>query len=368
MKIDFVDLKRQYLSIKEGIDAAIMDVLNKTSYIMGENVLKFQEEFSGFCGAKYAIGVNSGSAALQLSLIAAGIKPGDEVITTPFTFIATAEAISNVGAKPVFVDIDKTYNIDAAKIEDAITEKTKAILPVHLYGQCADMDTILEIAKKHKLKVIEDACQAHGAEYKGRKAGSIGDVGCFSFYPSKNLGAYGDGGMVITNNEEIANKVAMLRDHGRSLGEKYKHSKIGFNERLDAIQAAVLRVKLGHLNEWNEKRRKNAALYTQFLKGTGSITPLEASYAKHIYHLYVIRIKGRDKLQEYLKNNGISAVIHYPIPLHLQPAYCFLRYKKGDFPVAEEYSSDIISLPMFPELKKEEIEFIAGKIKEFSKK
>ena len=359
--IPFVDLKAQYDSIKDEIDNAIQNVLNTTSFIMGEELKKFEVEFARFCDAKYAIGVANGSDALILALRACGIGKGDEVITVPHTFISTTEAISNVGGKVVFVDIDpKTYTIDVTKIEEKINKKTKAIIPVHLYGQPADMDTIMRFAKEYNLKVIEDAAQAHGAEYKREKVGSIGDVGCFSFYPGKNLGAYGDAGMVVTNNEEIAEGIKLLRNHGR-ITKKYEHDIEGYSSRLDNLQAAILRVKLRHLNKWNENRRGNAKKYNELLSNIdGIITPYEADYAKHVYHLYVIRVEKerRDKLRECLKSKDIAAGIHYPIPLHLQPAYKYLGYKRGDFPVTEKASQEIISLPMFAELTGEQIEEI----------
>ena len=368
--IPFVDLKVQYDSIKDEIDEAIQKVLNNTSFIMGEELKKFEEEFARFCNVKYAIGVANGSDALILALRACEIGEGDEVITVPHTFIATTEAISNVGGKVVFVDIDpKTYTIDIAKIEEKINERTKAIIPVHLYGQPADMDPIMKLAKKYNLKVIEDAAQAHGAEYKGKKVGSIGDVACFSFYPGKNLGAYGDAGMVVTNNEEIAEKVKLLRNHGR-ITKKYEHDIEGYSSRLDNLQAAILRVKLRHLNKWNESRRENAKKYNKLLNNIGGITtPYEANYAKHVYHLYVIGVEkeGRDKLREELKSKGIATGIHYPIPLHLQPAYNYLGYKRGDFPITEKASQEIISLPMFAELSDEQIEEIVKIIRNYYK-
>jgi len=319
--IPFVDLKAQYDSIKEEIDEAIQNVINNTSFIMGEELKKFEKEFASFCNTKYAIGVANGSDALILALKACGIGEGDEVITVPHTFISTAEAISNVGGKVVFIDIEpKTYTMDVSKIEEKINKKTKAIIPVHLYGQPADMDPIIELAKKYNLKVIEDAAQAHGAEYKGEKVGSIGDVACFSFYPGKNLGAYGDAGIVVTDNEEIAEKVKLLRNHGR-ITKKYEHEIEGYSSRLDNLQAAILRIKLTYLNEWNDRRRNNAKKYNKLLSNIGGIiTPYEADYAKHVYHLYVIRVvkEGRDKLREELKSKGIATGIHYPIPLHLQ--------------------------------------------------
>ena len=364
MKVPFVDLKRQYSSIKPEIDAAIQDVLDNTAFIMGENVKNFESNFAKFCGVKHAIGVSSGTSALHLALLGAGIKPGDEVITVPNTFIATAEAISHAGAKPVFVDIDKeTYTINVSKIKDKITEKTKAVIPVHLYGQMVEMDDLMELAQDNNLKIIEDSAQAHGAEYKCRKAGTIANSGCFSFYPGKNLGAYGDAGMVTTNDDEIAENVKILRDHGRS--DKYEHKIIGFNHRIDALQAAILNVKLRYLNGWTDARRKNAKLYNELLSNVDVVTPVEKEYSKHVYHLYVIRTKKRDELQKYLKTHGIATGVHYPIPLHLQPAYSHLDYKEGDFTVTEEYSGEILSLPMFGELTEEEIGYVVEKIKEF---
>ncbi len=364
--IPFVDLKAQYDSIKDEMDEAIQRVLNTTSFIMGEELIKFEKEFALFCNAKYAIGVANGSDALILALRACGIGEDDEVITVPHTFIATTEAITHVGGKVVFVDIDpKTYIIDVSKIEEKINEKTKAIIPVHLYGQPADMDPIIELAKKYNLKAIEDAAQAHGAEYKGKKVGSIGDVACFSFYPGKNLGAYGDAGMITTNSEEIAKKVKLLRNHGR-ITKKYEHEIEGYSSRLDNLQAAILRVKLKYLNNWNDSRRNNAKKYNELLNNTaGIITPYEADYAKHVYHLYVIRTEERDKLREELKSKGIATGIHYPIPLHLQPAYNYLGHKKGNFPITEKASQEILSLPMFAELTEEQIEEIVEIIKNY---
>ncbi len=334
---------------------------------MGEELERFEEEFALFCNTKYAIGVANGSDALILALKVCGISGEDEVITVPHTFIATAEAISNVGGKVVFVDINlRTYIIDVSKIEEKINEKTKAIIPVHLYGQPADMDPIMELAKKYNLKVIEDAAQAHGAEYKGKKVGSIGDVACFSFYPGKNLGAYGDAGMITTNSEEIAKRVKLLRNHGSI--KKYEHKIEGYSSRLDNLQAAILRVKLRHLNKWNDLRRRNAKKYNELLNNIDNIiVPYEADYAKHVYHLYVIRTENRDKLREELKSNNITTGIHYPIPLHLQPAYNYLGYKEGDFPVTEKASQEILSLPMFAELSEKQIMEICYWVKSFYK-
>jgi len=368
--IPFVDLKAQYNSIKEEIDEAIQNVLNNTSFIMGEELKKFEKEFAQFCDIKYAMGVANGSDALILALKVCGIGEGDEVITVPHTFIATAEAISNVGGKVVFIDIEpKTYTIDISKIEEKINERTKAIIPVHLYGQPADMDPIMGLAKTYNLKVIEDAAQAHGSEYKGKKVGSIGDVACFSFYPGKNLGAYGDAGIVVTNNEGITKGIKLLRNHGR-ITKKYEHDIEGYSSRLDNLQAAILRIKLKYLNKWNDMRRKNAKKYNELLNNiNGIITPYEADYAKHVYHLYVIRTgKGRDKLREELKSNGVATGIHYPIPLHLQPAYSYLGYKRGDFPITEKASQEILSLPMFAELSDKQIDKIINLINIFNKR
>jgi len=366
VSIPLVNLKRQYKDIKKEIQKGILEVLERTDFILGEEVKLFEEEFAKFCGVKYAVSVSSGTEALYLALLAEGIGLGDEVITTAHTFVATALAISQTGAKPALIDCDeRTYNIDPQLIRAKITRRTKAIIPVHLYGQPADLDSIIRTAKEHNLKVIEDACQAHGAEYKGKKVGSLGDAGCFSFYPAKNLGAYGDGGIVVTNSFKITQKIKTFRDYGRR--EKYRHLIKGCNCRLDTLQAAVLRVKLKYLNKWNRMRRQNANLYNRLLLPLrpNLITPYEADYAKHVYHLYVIRAKKRGKLLEYLKLKKILAGIHYPLPIHLQPAYEDLGYKKGSFPRAEKLSKECISLPMFPELSKEEIKRVVKEIGEF---
>ncbi|MBU0568832.1 DegT/DnrJ/EryC1/StrS family aminotransferase [bacterium] len=363
--IPFVDLKIQYELIKEEIREAIDGVFERSWFILGENVACFEEEFALYCGVKFAIGVGSGTEALHLALVACGVKSGDEVITVPNTAVPTISAISFANAKPVFVDIDpETYTIDFSNIEKAITDKTRVILPVHLYGHPADMEPIMEIAGKYGLKVVEDCCQAHGAEYKGRKIGTIGDIGCFSFYPSKNLGAYGDGGAIITDNEVLANKVKMLRNYGET--KRYYNEIEGFNSRLDEIQAAILRVKLKRLDEWNELRRAKANLYNELLKEAQVVLPVEEEYAKHVYHLYVIRTKHRDRLQEWLKNNGVGTLIHYPIPVHLQRAYQDLGYEQGSFPVTELYAKEILSLPIYPELKDEEVKEISNLIRDFS--
>ncbi len=365
MNVPFLDLKAQYKTIKDEISSAINEVIENTAFAGGPFVAKFENEFAKFCGAQYAIGVGNGTDALWASLVALGIGAGDEVITTPNTFIATAEAISLSGATPVFVDIDEqTHNINPALIEAAITPKTKAIIPVHLFGQPADMDPIMAIAEKHGLKVVEDACQAHGAEYKGRKAGSIGAAGCFSFYPGKNLGAYGEGGGIVTNDEALAAKIRMFRDHGQA--KKYYHDIIGWNARLDGIQGAVLNVKLKYLSDWNEARRRHARDYTAGLSAVKDvIVPQEAQYAKHVYHIYALRVQDRDKFMAYLNEKGIACGIHYPIPLHLQNAYAFMQKGPGSFPVAEKCAAEYVSLPMFAELTDKQVAYVIEQIKEY---
>ena len=363
MKVPFLDLKAQYETIRAEIAAALQEVLEKTAFAGGPFVEKFEKEFAPFCRTEHAVGVGNGTDALWAAMLGLGIGQGNEVITAANTFIATAEAISFCGAKPVFVDVDeKTCNMNPNLIEAAITPRTKAIIPVHLYGQMADMDPIMEIARKHKLLVIEDASQAHGAEYKGRRAGSIGHAGCFSFYPGKNLGAYGEAGAVVTNNAELARTMRMFRDHGQS--KKYSHSIIGWNARMDGFQGAVLSVKLKHLPAWTEGRRKNAALYNQLLSGVENIIlPTEASYGKHVYHIYAIRAQNRDALIKALQERDVHCAIHYPVPLHLQDAYSSLGYKKGDFPVTERVAEGLVSLPMFAELTQEQIETAAQELK-----
>ncbi len=406
MQIPFLDLKTPHIELKEELTEIFHSCLLKASFVGGEEVQGFEKEFAEYCEVKYCIGVSSGTDALRFALLSAGIGPGDEVITVPNTFIATVEAISQVGAKVAFVDIDeKTYNIDPNKLEDYLKKRfnslnssnpsnssnpinssnpsnssnssnflPKAIIPVHLYGQCADMDSILDIANRYGLIVIEDACQAHGATYyskkenKWKKAGSMGLASAFSFYPGKNLGACGEGGAVTTNEPEIARKVSMLRDHGQA--QKYYHDFEGYNGRLDAIQAGILRVKLRYLNDWNEKRRKNASLYNEYLSEDsnnhdGIIIPYEPYWARSVYHLYIIRARQRDELQKYLAENGIGTGLHYPVPLHLQKAYANYGYKKGDFPITEKVVSEILSLPMFPQLTVEQIKYITDKIKSF---
>lgn len=365
MIVPLLDLKAQYYSIKDEIDRAVLGVLESGNYILGPNVQALEDEIASYCGVKYAIGVASGTDALLLALVANNIGPGDEVITSPFTFIASAEAVSLVGAKPVFVDIEpKTFNIDVEKIEAKITDKTRAIIPVHIFGQMVDMDKVMELAEKYNLTVIEDACQAIGAEYKGRKAGSIGHVGCFSFFPTKNLGGYGDGGMIVTNNEETANKIRLLRVHGSN--PKYYHSLVGYNSRLDEIQAAVIRVKFKYLDKWNDKRREKAKLYDKLLKDSQVITPFEAEHNKSVYHLYVVRTPKRGELIEGLKQDGISTGIYYPVPLHLQAVYKNLGYGEGDLPVVEQTCREVVAVPLYPELEEGQINQIAKKIRALS--
>ena len=364
MKIPILDLTAQYSEIKKEIGAAIMKVVESQHFILGPEVEAFESEIAAYCGTKYAAGVASGTDALILALKALGIGEGDEVITTPFTFFATAESVSLVGAKPVFVDIDpKTYCIDPELIEEKITKRTKAIIPVHLFGQCADMDRILEIAKLNNLKVIEDTAQAMGATYKGRQAGSMGDIGCLSFFPSKNLGGFGDGGMIITNNKDLADKIKMLRVHGSTI--RYIHSAIVTNSRLDALQAAILRVKLKHLNKWLEARRKIAKYYDENLKGLPIITPYVPSYNVHTYHLYVLRVKlNPERLAKFLNDEDIEARTYYPVSLHMQECYKSLGYKKGDLPKSESASAETLAIPIYPELDTEKLSFIIKKITE----
>ena len=356
--IPFVDLKAQYLSIKEEINSSVLKVLESSQFILGSEVASFEEEFAQYCNADYGIALNTGTSALHLALLAAGIGPGDEVITTPFTFIATVAAIVYTGATPVFVDIDPvSYTIDVTKIEQAITTKTKAILPVHLYGQPADMNPIVEIARRHGLTVIEDAAQAHRAEYKGQRVGSIGDIGCFSFYPGKNLGAYGEGGAVVTNNPEYARTIQMLRDWGQE--SRYRHVLKGYNYRMDGIQGAILRVKLRYLDQWTEARRTHAAQYDKLLAGSGVKTPTVMPYSHHVYHIYAVRSPQRDALQQSLQKQEIQTGIHYPIPVHLQHAYGDLGYRPGDFPCAESVANEVLSLPMYAELTQKQLKIIS---------
>lgn len=363
-KIPLVDLKAQYRTIKPEIDKAIASILAKTNFIMGEEVAGFERAFAKWLGVKYVIGVSSGTDAIHLGLLALGVKSGDEVITTPHTFTATVEPICWLGAKPVFVDIDpKTYTIDPDLIEKVITKRTKVIIPIHLYGHPADMDPITKLAKKYKLKVLEDAAQAHGALYKGKMVGTLGNAAIFSFFPGKNLGAYGDAGAVVTDNKKIADIIKLLRNHGRT--EKYTHLEVGYGDRLDTLQAAILLTKLRQLKKWNIGRRKIANIYNHALKNLPIKLPYPADWAEAVYHLYVIRTDKRNELKDYLKKQGIESGIHYPIPLHLQPAYKYLGYKKGDFMMSEQAAQEILSLPLYPELNKQQIEFIANSLKKF---
>jgi dTDP-4-amino-4,6-dideoxygalactose transaminase len=360
MKIPLVDLKAQYAGIKPEIDQAIQRVLDETDFIGGNAVKEFETAFASYCGTRTAVGLANGTDALQLSLLACGIGNGDEVITAVNTFIATSEAISAAGARPVFVDNDPdTYTIDVRKIEEKITPRTKAIIPVHLYGQPAAMDVVNEIAARHNLVVIEDAAQAHGARYKVKTVGNLGRLACFSFYPGKNLGAYGDAGAIATNDEALGNKVRMLANHGRL--KKYEHQMEGYNSRLDTLQAAVLLVKLRHLKEWTEKRQRIASRYTQLLSaGKGIVTPTTNPDATHVFHLYVVRVQQRERVQQAMKEAGIATGIHYPIPLHQQPAYRYLGLPAGSFPVAERYAAELLSLPMYPELTNDQIEHVCA--------
>ena len=347
--IPFVDLKAQHAAIKGELAEAIDGILESCQFTLGSEVEAFEKEFAGHCGASVGIGVNNGTSALHLALLTAGVGPGDEVITVPFTFVATVAAIHYTGAKTVFVDIDpETYTMDPAGIEAAVTSRTKAILPVHLHGQTADMDPILEIAKRHGLVVIEDAAQAHGAEYRERRAGSLGHMACFSFYPGKNLGACGEAGMVVTDNPDYERTLRMLRDWGAE--KKYHHVLKGYNYRMEGIQGAVLRVKLRYLESWTEGRRAAAAAYGELLAGSGIVTPKERAGSRHVYHVYAIRTTERAAWQEGLLADGIQSGIHYPIPVHLLEAYADLGYAAGDFPHSERAAEEVLSLPMFPEI------------------
>jgi dTDP-4-amino-4,6-dideoxygalactose transaminase len=363
MKVPFLDLHAHHQPIREQLDAAIGDVIDKSAFAGGPFVAAFESEFARYCGCKHAIGVGNGTDALWLSLLALDVGPGDEVITVPSTFMATAEAISYCGARPKFVDVDEqTYTMDPSLLERAISARTKAIMPVHLFGQCADMDPILEIADKHGLPVVEDACQAHGALYKGRKAGTMGVLGGFSFYPGKNLGALGEAGGVTTNDKDLAAKIQVFRDHGQH--RKYHHSMVGWNARMDGIQGAVLSIKLKHLDVHNVRRHAHALFYDQLLGDMEEIIiPFEAPHNRHVYHVYAIRVQERNQVLQALADRGISCAIHYPIPVHLQEAYRFLGCGEGSFPVAEQCAHEFLSLPMFPELTHEQIHAVAGELK-----
>jgi dTDP-4-amino-4,6-dideoxygalactose transaminase len=365
MNVPFMDLKLQYAAIKNEILPAITEVLESAHFVLGKEVTAFEEEFAEFCGVQHSVAVNTGTSALHLALLAAGVGPGDEVITVPCTFVATVASVLYTGATPVFVDVDPlTYTMDVGKIEAAISSRTKAILPVHLYGNPADMDAIWSIARRHNLIVIEDAAQAHAAEYKGRRCGSIGDLGCFSFYPGKNLGAYGEGGLVTTNNPDFAKKIRMLRDWGAE--KKYEHVLKGFNYRMEALQGAILRVKLRYLDQWTEARRSHAHAYSRVLSESELTLPTERPGTKHVYHVYAVLTEQRRELMESLNSQGIQTGIHYPIPVHLLPGYADLGYKAGDFPVSEGIAAQELSLPMYPELTDAHINAVAKAICRFN--
>lgn len=366
--IPFVDLKIQYKSIQEEFQRKLNEVLKEANFILGEPVSKFEAEFARFCGSRYCVGVASGTDALHLALRVLGVREGDEVITAANTFVATVFSISYTGSRPVLVDIDpKTYNMDLNKLEEKINPKTKVIIPVHLYGRAVDMKRLADIAYKHNIKIVEDACQAHGAEWDGRKVGSFGIMGCFSFYPGKNLGAYGDGGAVATSDVKVYEKLKMMRNYGSP--KKYHHNFIGYNSRLDTLQAAILGVKLKHLTRWNTRRYNNARLYSQKLKGVGDVIIPDITEANsHVFHLYVIRTKKRDELLKFLNKNGVQCMIHYPIPIYALGAYLHLGLSEREFPVTERFSKEILSLPMFPELTEEQIDTVVGLIKKFYEK
>ncbi len=376
MHVPFLDLKAQYQLIKEEIQQALGEVIAEAAFSGGPFVARFEKEFAAFCRCREAVGVGSGTEALWMALIALGVGPGDEVITVPNTFVATAEAVSFCGARPVFVDIEEaTYNMDPNRLEDLLKKNgkgekgkgKKAVLPVHLYGQTADMDPIIDLAERYGLRVVEDACQAHGAEYRGRRAGSMGVVGCFSFYPGKNLGAYGEAGAVTTNDPEVAERIRVFRDHGQP--KRYYHDLVGWNGRMDGFQGAVLHAKLPYLEDWNEARRQKAELYRKHLNGwDGVVLPREAEYARHVYHLFPVRVKNRDRVLQALAEKGIQCGIHYPLPIHLQKAYAFLGHQPGDFPVAEKVAEELISLPIYPELSEEQIVYVAESLKEVLQK
>jgi dTDP-4-amino-4,6-dideoxygalactose transaminase len=366
--IPILDLKKQIAPIRREIDAAIKRVIDRANFILGKEISDFENKVAKYCNVKYAVGTSNGTDAIRLALVASGIKPGDSVICPAFTFYATAGAIASIGAIPVFVDIDPlTYNISPSKIEEILRKrqklKIKAIVPVHLYGQCADMGSILKIAKRHKLRIIEDVAQAFGAEYKGRKAGTMGDCGAVSFFPSKNLGAFGDAGMVMTNNKIIDEKLRILRNQGGK--NKYSHLLLGYNHRLDAIQAAILSVKLKYLDSWNKKRQENAEYYNQHFRGLNLKTPFVGAFTTHIYHQYVLRLNTPSKkLIEYLRSRDIDSRIYYPVPLHLQRCFRYLGYKRGDFPESEKASEQTLSIPVYPDLTRKEMDYIISAIKE----
>lgn len=363
MKVPFVDLRAQHETLAPELREAFERVLQKSSFILGPEVERFEREFADYLGASECVAVSSGTAALHLALLALGIGPGDEVITVPNTFIATAEAITAAGARPIFVDVDPySGTMDSMRVEEAMTPRTRAILPVHLYGQSAALDPLLAIARAHGLALVEDACQAHGGEYRGRKLGTLGSIGCFSFYPSKNLGCCGEGGAAVTNDPDLAMRIRLLRDHGSV--RKYEHLIPGLNCRMEGLQAAILSVKLKSLDSWNEKRRAIAAAYSRMLVGSGLVLPEEVPGTRHVYHLYVVQSDHRDLLRERLTDLGIGTGLHYPVPLHLQEAYRSLGYRTGDFPVSELLAKRILSLPMYPELSCDSVEHVVSALKE----
>jgi dTDP-4-amino-4,6-dideoxygalactose transaminase len=362
--IPYLDLKAQLKPLRAEIDAAIARTIDNCSFCLGPDVTQFEKDFAKFCGAEHCVAFNSGTSALHVAMLLLNVGHGDEVVTTPFTFVATSWAISYVGAKPVFVDIDDaTFNLDPARVEKAITKKTKAVMPVHLYGQPFDIDPILQICKKHKLPLVEDAAQAHGAKYKGKTIGTFGEISCFSFYPGKNLGACGEGGALVTNNSEFAQRARSLREHGSTV--RYYHDEVGFNYRMEGIQGAVLGVKLKHLEKWTHERRRVAKRYTELLADTPLQLPREAGFAESAWHLYVVRHPRRDDLKKHLEAHGVGCALHYPLPLHLQKCYASLGHRAGDFPNAEKAGSQCLSLPIFPELTEAQIQRVVAVIKDF---
>ena len=362
--IPYLDLKAQIKPLRAELDAAIARTIDNCSFCLGPDTAQFEKEFAKFCGAEYAIGFNSGTSALHVALMLLNVGPGDEVITTPYTFVATSWAISYVGATPVYVDVeDGTMNLDPKLLEKAITPKTKAIMPVHLYGQPFDIDPIREICRKHNLPLVEDSAQAHGAKYKGKTIGTFGEISCFSFYPGKNLGAAGEGGALVTNNPEFAKRAKSLREHGSTV--RYYHDEVGFNYRMEGIQGAVLGVKLPHLKKWTAERQRVAKRYAELLKDLPLQLPTEASYAESVWHLYVVRHPRRDDLKAHLDANGVGCALHYPLPLHLQKCYASLGHQAGDFPVSEKAASQCLSLPIYPELTEAQIQRVAEVVRSF---
>jgi len=364
--VPYFDLPAQVRSLRKELDAAIARALDNCTFCLGPDVVQFEKDFARFIGAEYALGFNSGTSALHVALLLLGVGPGDEIITTPFTFIATCWAISYVGAKPVFADIDDaTFNLDPKLIEHAITSRTKALLPVHLYGQPCDLEALLEIGRKHKLPVVEDACQAHGAKYKGKTVGAAGAISCFSFYPSKNLSACGEGGALVTNNTAFAARARALREHGST--QRYHHDEVGYNYRMEGIQGAVLGVKLKYLAKWTERRRAIARIYSELLSETPLQLPREAKYAESAWHLYTVRHSRRDELKKFLEANNVGSAVHYPLPLHLQKCYANLGHKPGDFPVAEKAARECLSLPIYPEMTDKQVQRVTDVVKKFFK-